>query len=407
MKTQRISHTLGTLLLALCACGTSSSGGSDPDGGNAGASAAGASGGGAGGSSGSAGSAGSAGNGGRSGDSGNAGSAGSGAAPGMDASIDASIPIDSGGEAGTGGGDVGGANVFYFGHSLVGHDMPQMIGAFARARGKAYSVHGQIGFGTAIQSHWRWQGSFDSGFVPVGFADELPGSLLFDVAGHAALASGQYDVIVLTESNGFVSGTGTPGAWNEFCVEGEEFGGCSIEMAANLVREARMHNGAVRTLLYTNWKGLDEVGGMENWVPDIEGNVGWWENVADKTEAILNGEGATGSEIRVVPAALIVARIVTQARNGELAAYGINDQAPLFVDNVHLTRLGFYIIALTHYAAIFRDSPVGLPAIVDVASGDKSSLDMNGFELDEGLATHFQNVVWEELQAYPRSGVND
>ena len=32
---------------------------------------------------------------------------------------------------------------------------------------------------------------------------------------------------------------------------------------------------------------------------------------------------------------------------------------------------------------------------------------MNGFEIDQGLATHFQNVVWEELQAYPRSGVND
>jgi hypothetical protein len=48
-----------------------------------------------------------------------------------------------------------------------------------------------------------------------------------------------------------------------------------------------------------------------------------------------------------------------------------------------------------------------LPNRVDVASGDKSSLEMNGFELDAGLATYLQTVVWEELQAYPRSGVND
>jgi hypothetical protein len=322
----------------------------------------------------------------------------------MDASVDSAIPNDSGGEAGTGGGDVGEANVFYFGHSLVGHDMPQMIGTFARARGKTYSVHGQIGFGTPIQSHWRWDGDFGGSFVPVGFGDELPGSLLFDVDGHAALESGQYDVIVLTESNGFVSGS--PGAWNEFCTIGEEFGGCSIEMTANLVGKARMHNGAVRALLYTNWKGMDEVGGEENWVPDIEANAGWWENVADKAEALLAEDGASGAAIRVVPAALILARIVTEAQNGELAEYGVNDHSPLFADNVHLSRMGFYLIALTHYAAIFRDSPVGLPRTVDVVA-DKTTLEMNGFELDEGLATHFQNVVWEELQAYPRSGVND
>ena len=403
---------LAALMLALCACtGTSSS--SNPDGGNAGADAAGNGAGGEGGSAGSvggdggnAGSAGSSGNGGSSGDagrSGNGGTSGNGGSGG-EQEMDASMPIDSGGDAGTGG-DIAEANVFFFGHSLVGHDMPQMIGAFARARGKAYSVHGQIGFGTPIQSHWRWEGEFDNGFVPLGFVDELPGTVLFAVDGHTALESGQYDAIVLTESNGFVSGS--PGAWSEFCTVGEEFGGCSIEMTANLVGKARTHNGAIRALLYTNWKDIVEVGGIESWLQDINANAGWWENLADKAEATLAEDGASGAAIRVVPAALILARIVTEARNGELAEYGINDHAPLFLDNVHLTRTGFYLIALTHYAALFRDSPVGLPRTVDVVSGDRSAVEMNGFEIDQGLATHFQNVVWEELQAYPRSGVND
>jgi hypothetical protein len=212
-------------------------------------------------------------------------------------------------------------------------------------------------------------------------------------------------LIVLTESNGFVSGS--PGAWSEFCTIGEEFGGCAIEMTVNLVRKARMHNPAVRTLLYTNWKDFGELGGIDNWLADIEANVGWWENLADKAEAALTADGASGSAIRVVPAAPIVARIVTEARAGELADFGITEYSALFQDNVHLSRTGFYIIALIHYAAIFRDSPVGLPATVDVASSDKASLEMNGFTIDSGLAAHLQNVVWEELQAYPRSGVND
>jgi hypothetical protein len=179
-------------------------------------------------------------------------------------------------------------------------------------------------------------------------------------------------------------------------------------MTTNLVRKARMNNSAVRTFIYSNWKNTeDDVDGIDNWVPDIEANVGWWENLADKVEAQLTSEGVSGPAIRVIPAAKILARIVTEARNGELNEYGVDSYTDLFIDNVHLSRTGFYVIALTHYAAFFRESPVGLPNRVDVASGDKSSLEMNGFELDAGLAAYLQTVVWEELQAYPRSGVND
>jgi hypothetical protein len=32
---------------------------------------------------------------------------------------------------------------------------------------------------------------------------------------------------------------------------------------------------------------------------------------------------------------------------------------------------------------------------------------MNGFTMDAGLAAHFQQVVWEMLEDYPRSGVMD
>lgn len=295
------------------------------------------------------------------------------------------------------------AKVFYFGHSLVGHDLPQMIGSMARARNAAYTVHGQIGFGTPLMAHWRWHGAFDSGFVPPGFRDELPGSLLFEVEGHAALASGAYDVVVLTETNDFASGS--PGAWNTRCDPNSDFGGCTIESAIDFVRLSRQHNGAVRILLYTNWKDIGELGGVQPWLADIDAHVGWWEHVADRVDEALAGEGVRGSTIRVVPAAPIVARIVREAEAGELEALGLPDRAPLFRDTVHLSRLGFYLVALAHYAVIYEQSPIGLPSTVDVVTDDKKALAPNGLVVDPKLAAHFQEVVWDVLKAYPRAGI--
>jgi hypothetical protein len=287
------------------------------------------------------------------------------------------------------------ANVFFFGHSLVGHDLPQMIGSFARARGKSYGVHGQVGFGTPLMSHWRWQGSFDSGFVPPGFRDELPGSLLFDVDGHKALESGAYDVVVLTETNGFAEGS--PGNWSTRCDPSSDFGGCTIDNVANLVRLARQHNASVRVLLYASWKNIEELGGVDKWLADVEATAGWWDYTAQQVDAKLAGEGVNGSAIVVVPAAKILARIVREADAGQLAAYGVANREPLFRDPVHLNPLGFYIIALAHYAMIFGDSPIGLPSKVDIVSDDKKTLVAGGLELEPKLAAHFQQVVFLEI----------
>ncbi len=333
-------------------------------------------------------------------------SAGS-AAGDASSSVDASHVDDAGAasDAATsdGGEAIEGAKVFYFGHSLVGHHLPQMLRSFASARGNTYEVSGQVGWGTPIMSHWRWEGSFDSGFVPLGFAEELPGSTLFSVDGHTALESGEYDVIVLTETNGFASGS--PGNWSSWCDPGAEFGGCSIEMATNLVRKARMHNGAMRAFLYSNWKSLNDFGGsVSAWANDVEAMVGYWENLADETEAQLASEGATDAVVAVIPGGPIFARVVLEAEAGNLAAFGIADESALFLDDVHTTHLGFYVIALAHYASIFRESPVGLPNKVDIVASGHGAIDEGGFEVDAALAAHLQAIVLEELSSYPRSG---
>lgn len=302
---------------------------------------------------------------------------------------------------------VASAKVLFFGHSLLGHSMPQMIGSFARAREKSYAMNGQVGWGTALLSHWRWEGSLDAGFVPPGFAMELPNSLLFKEDGKTALRSGSYDVLVMTDNAGTPGGT--PGNWDTRCEPENLFGGCAIETVTNFVRLARQHNNAVRPFLYTNWQEFkDERATVDGWAADIDGHVGWWENVAERAEAQLASEGVSGPPIRIIPVGPVLARIVREARDGKLAALGIADHAAFFSDNIHLTDLGFYVVALAHYTAIYRDTPVGLPGVVDIVTDEnKAERVTNGFTVDAKLASHLQQVVWEVLEGYPRSGVRN
>jgi len=94
------------------------------------------------------------------------------------------------------------ASVFFVGHSLVGADMPQMVGTFARARGKKYQAHGQLGWGTALREHWAWDGKLN-GDAPAGFDGDNRAPFF---AGEAKkqLSTGKYDVLIMAESNGLL-----------------------------------------------------------------------------------------------------------------------------------------------------------------------------------------------------------
>ena len=60
-------------------------------------------------------------------------------------------------------------------------------------------------------------------------------------------------------------------------------------------------------------------------------------------------------------------------------------------DDVHPSQLGVYIVALTHYAVIFRRSPVGLPTVDGIP---------------EATARRLQNLVWGVVTSDPRTGVS-
>lgn len=272
-------------------------------------------------------------------------------------------------------GPVESAKVFYFGHSLVDQDMPLMVGSFAKARAKTWLARGQLGWGTPLAEHHDWNGKFDDD-APPGFADENKGRAFFAGEGKAQIKSGKYDVMVITESNGHTR------------TEGDE----TVDYATRLSKLARKANPDVRIFLYTNWLDRKLFSSDEAWRTQTDRDITWWERVADRVNAELDGP-----DLLVIPGGPILVAVTREAAADKLSGVKVND---LFRkgDGVHVNDLGFYVIALAHYAAIFRDSPVGLP--VETATEDGPADTFN-----PEAAARIQQIVWTKLRSYPRSGI--
>ncbi|MDB4983275.1 MAG: hypothetical protein JWM82_4027 [Myxococcales bacterium] len=277
-------------------------------------------------------------------------------------------------------GPVSAAKVFYFGHSLVGRDLPVMIGSFAKARGKTWMSQGQIGWGTSLRAHYEWDGAFDKN-APNGFARDSQGHPFFAGEGKAQLQTGRYDTLVLTDTAGFVHGNGDD----------------TVNYATRLVKLARKANPTLRVFLYGTWLDRKEFPNEDAWRAQAESDIKWWERVADRVS-----EQVEGPPLFVIPGGPILARVTRAAAQGKLPGLTVND---FFRDNeggvkdtIHLNDRGFYVMALAHYASIMRDSPVGLPVETQTEDGPAEALSPEN-------AARVQGLVWDVLKAYPRAGV--
>ena len=68
-------------------------------------------------------------------------------------------------------------------------------------------------------------------------------------------------------------------------------------------------------------------------------------------------------------------------------------------DPIHFNDIGAYLVALTHYATLYHDSPVGAP--YQLKRGDGSPADAPS----AAAARRMQEIVWEVVAADPMTGV--
>lgn len=265
--------------------------------------------------------------------------------------------------------------VFHIGHSLVGKNIPSMLEQLA---GAGHDYRSQLGWGASLQSHWEPD-------MPIKGSEVENAHDRYQDA-KVAIASGKFDALVLTEAV-------------EIKDSIKYFD--SPEYIRRWARDARKANPAMRVYLYETWHELDDPNG---WLNRLDHDLGaYWEGVL-LAQGLAHGD--TGGPVYVIPAGQVMAAFVRRLdQAGGLP--GLRSREDLFnrepdgkQDMIHVNDIGGYLVALTHYAVLYHRNPVGLPYRLKRFDGSPADAPT------EEAARVMQEVVWDIVTRYPKTGVN-
>lgn len=259
------------------------------------------------------------------------------------------------------------ASVYSIGHSLISRDMPAML---AQLAGEGHRYESQLGWGAELEAHWEPGIALDG-------ADVENDHPRFREA-HDAVGSGEYDVLVLTEKVDIRSSI----KWHE-----------SWFYLSEWAKKAWTANPSTRVYLFETWPNLDS---DESWLNRLDLDLAryWEREIIDRALAV----DGVDRPIYVIPGGQVMAALV-QALDRQGGVEGVRSERDLFKDDIHYNDLGAYLMALTHYAVIYGKSPVGLPNQLNRADGKVAE------SPSEELALLMQQVVWDVVRGYPRTGV--
>ncbi|MBL8562796.1 MAG: hypothetical protein JNN06_10995 [Gemmobacter sp.] len=260
------------------------------------------------------------------------------------------------------------AAVYHLGHSLVGRDMPAML---SQLMGNRY--HSQLGWGASLRNHWQED-------VP-GFSEENRPPAFRPV--REALASGAYDALVVTEMVELKDAI----RYHD-----------SARALADWARLARAGRPDLRIYLYETWHRLDDPGGWETRLKQDLPEL--WEGQVLRPALAIEGV----APLHVIPAGQVMGAVVARIEAGDLP--GLTSRRDLFgvgadgtPDPIHLSDLGLYLVALTHFAVLSGESPVGLPHALQRADGSPATAPT------PEAARIMQEVVWQVVTGYAPTGV--
>jgi hypothetical protein len=157
-------------------------------------------------------------------------------------------------------------------------------------------------------------------------------------------------------------------------------------------------NPQANTYLYHSWLGVPNKSNPSSWIAYERTAAPAWQCVATRINQSIQVAGRS-DRVVYLPAGLALASLVEQATQGAGVA-GVTGATVretvdrIFSDDVHLTSLGIYYMALVNYASVYRRSPVGAWAPAGVTATQAQSLQAIAWQ---AVANHFNTFVAPDL----------
>lgn len=259
-----------------------------------------------------------------------------------------------------------GANVFWSGHSLMDQPLPSHVAAIASSLGTPLRWNRQYIVGSSIvertngheQPPGTWAG-YRQGFNRDTRDLDVPAEL----RSGATIGGARYDTLVITEQHALLHSL----ALNDPVRHLRHFHERFIDA-----------NPQGRTFFYEPWISLDDKSDPRRWIAYERAAGPLWQCLGTRINASLALEGRA-DRIVPLPAGEVLAALVERATQTPgvpgVSRAGVRETVDaLIADEVHLTPLGFYFMALVNYGAVFGRSPEGAWAPPGVTPEQATSL---------------------------------
>jgi hypothetical protein len=166
----------------------------------------------------------------------------------------------------------------------------------------------------------------------------------------------------------------------------------SLDYAPRFYELALKSNPKTRVFLYHFWPSLNAPDYQATFAEELQA----YEKIADMTTA-LYAKQYPGQKVQIVPAGAAIVELKSRIERGEVP--GINNIRQIYRDDIHLTPTGMYMVGLVHFATLYHTNPKGLVATMKNEWGGEI------VNLQPATAAVFQEVAWEAVIGYARSGV--
>ena len=243
------------------------------------------------------------------------------------------------------------ARLFISGHSLTDQPIPDHMAAIAKSLSTPLEWNRQYVVGSSISSRSRgknakemaWEG-YRTGFNRSGTGLDVVNEL----RSPRTVKGNYYDALLITEQHGLLGSL----TWHD-----------TVRYLRHYHDRLIEGNSQATTYFYEPWLSLNDKSNPRRWIAYERAASPIWQCIGTRINVSLNAENRS-DRIVPLPAGLALANLIDQAiqPNG-LSGITLGSTREtvnsIIKDDVHLTDLGSYYIALVSYSVVYGHSPVG------------------------------------------------